>query len=186
MAGKKSKSCSSCKIKVTNANVLKGIRHAEIKGRHKLEKAGPSVMGRNVHAPDLKNKHLKLDEQRMETLDDQQGGSEIDYKKTAENEFMASNPDLRGKNGKRTVKTFRGHSAREFRWDPKTLRPDHVGDVQRGGAFKGGFVNEALKKAYKGYAAPQGHIRKGVGHGGEAIKNVNPFSIKIPIKARDL
>ena len=175
-----------CKVKVTNANVLKGIRHSEVKGRHKLEKAGPSVMGRNIHAPDLKNKHLKLDEQRMETLDDKTGGSEIDYKKTAENEFMASNPDLRGKNGKRKVKMFRGHSSREYQWDPKSLRPDRVGDVQRGGAFKGGFVNEALKKAYKGYAVPQGHIRKGVGHGGEAVKNVNPFSIKIPIKARDL
>ena len=177
---------SDKKCKVTNANVLKGIRHSEVKGRHKLEKEGPSVNGENVNTPDLKNKHLKLDEQRMETLDDQVGGSEIDYKKTAENEFMASNPDLRGKNGKRNVKTFRGHNAREYKWDPKSLTPERVGDVRRGGAFKGGFVNEALSKAYKGYALPQGHIRKGVGHGGEAIKNVNPFSIKLAVRSTDL
>jgi len=165
-------------VRITQKNVLSGIRFAEIQGKHRAE-LRVNVVGSNIKAPDLSKKHIKLDaDQDIEV----KGSSQIDDKLTAENEFMASNSDMRGK---KSSTVYRGN--RVYEWNPaRDFRPDAVGDTQRGGAFKGGFINEANQKARKGYAPPQGHIRKGVGHAGEGIRNVNPFSINLRVKARDL
>ena len=167
------------KINVTTKNVLRGINWAEVKGRHKLEKAGPTILARNPHVPDLKKKHLKLDTEKDM---DVRGGVEIDEKKTAQNEFLASNSDMRGK---QATKVFRGN--RVYNWDPRRdFRPDAVGDVRQGGAFKGGFLNESLQKARKGYAPHIGHQKKGLAINGETLRNVNPFSVSLRVRPSDL
>lgn len=167
------------KINVTTKNVLKGINHAEVKGRHKLEKAGPVVLARNPTVPDLKKKHLRLDADKDVEI---KGGVEIDEKKTSQNEFLASNSDMRGK---QSTKVFRGN--RVYNWDPRRdFRPDAVGDITQGGAFKGGFINESLQKARKGYAPHIGHQKKGLAMHGETLKNVNPFSINLRVKPSDI
>ena len=165
--------------RLSQANVLKGIRHSEIKGKHRQERH-VNVVGSNVKAPDLNQKQKKLDTDRDLEV---KGGSEIDHKKTAENEFMSSNSDMRGK--QKSV-VFRGN--RVYDWSPaRDFRPDAVGYVQGGGAFMGGFINQALeKKARSGYMKPMGHAKQGVGHHGEAMRNVNPFSINLRVKASDL
>ena len=166
--------------RLTQKQVLMGINRSRVMGRHKLEKNGNvNVVGSNVKAPDLNKKGQRLDTERDLEV---KKGAELDLKRTAENEFMASSSDMRGK---QTSKTFRG--ARVYDWSPtRDFRPDAVGDVRDGGAFTGGFINEANQRARKGYAVPQGHIKKGVGHGGEGINNVNPFSINLRVKPKDL
>ena len=166
------------KCTVTQKNVLKGINWAEVKGKHRLEK-DPNVS--LVITPSTKRKAGPI---LLETDRDLESetGSIIDEKKTSQNEFMASNSDMRGH---QSARVFRGN--RVYRWSPsRDFRPDAVGDVVRGGAFKGGFVNEALQKSYKGYAPHMGHQKKGLAINGETLKNVNPFSINLRVKPKDL
>ena len=164
--------------RLTQKQVLAGINRSRVMGRHKLER-NVNVIGANVKAPDLNKKGQRLDTERDIEV---KKGAELDLKRTAENEFLAGASDMRGK---QASKTFRG--VRVYDWSPtRDFRPDAVGDVRDGGAFTGGFINEANQRARKGYAVPQGHIRKGVGHGGEGLNNVNPFSINLRVKPKDL
>ena len=165
-------------VRLTQKQVLSGINHSRVYGKHKLEKS-VNVVGPNVRARDLNKKGKLLDTESDLAV---QKGEALDITRTAENEFMASSSDMRGK---QKSKTFRG--ARTYDWQPtRDFRPDAVGDVRDGGAFKGGFLNESNQKARKGYASAQGSIRKGVGHGGEGLNNVNPFAVTLRVKPKDL
>lgn len=166
-------------IRITQANVLKGVRHSQIKGKHRQERH-VNVVGSNVKPPGLLSRNKKL---LVESELDIKTGRQIDVKKIAENEFMSRSSDMRGK---QTSKVFRGQ--RVYNWSPaRDFRPDAVGYVQGGGAFAGGFINEALaKKARTGYTKPMGHAKRGVAHGGEGMRNVNPFSINLRVKPADL
>jgi hypothetical protein len=166
-------------VRITQANILKGVRHSEIKGKHRQERH-VNVVGSNVKPLGMLSKNKKL---LVDSELDISTGSPIDPKRTAHNEFMARSSDMRGK---QTSTVFRGQ--RVYNWSPeRDFRPDAVGYVQGGGAFAGGFVNEALaKKARSGYFRPMGHAKRGVSHGGEGLRNVNPFSINLRVKPADL
>jgi hypothetical protein len=166
--------------RITQGNLLRGIRYAEIHGKHKHERH-VNVVGSNVHAPDMTKEVQKLDAD-TDIDPEVKGRSQINPEKTAENEFMATNPDMRGK---QQARVFRGN--RVYEWKPsRDFRPDAVGDVQRGGAFKGGFRNEANQKARRGYAQHIGHQRGGLAPDLEGLRNVNPFSVKLKVRAKDL
>ncbi len=161
-------------VRVSQKNILSGIRHAEIMGKHRLERQ-VNVVGPNVRPPKLTEKQIEREKQFHETVSSK---NKLDYKKAAENEFMAEASDMRGK---KQSKVFRGN--RVYEWNPKRdFRPDAVGYVQGGGAFKGGFINEALGKNPKGYIPNIGHQKGKVCCGGETMHNVNPFSIKLRVK----
>ncbi len=159
-------------IRITQKNVLMGINHAETRGFHRLEK-NVNVVGPNVRANDLTQTNYRLEQNN----DDIHNDVIIDYKKTAENEFMAESNQMRGM---RTANTYRGSTV--YEWNPaRDFRADAVGFIQGGGAFQGGFVNEALKKSYGGYAPGIGHQKTGVAYSNEGLRNVNPFSIKLNV-----
>ena len=116
-------------VRLTQKQVLSGINHSRVYGKHKLEKS-VNVVGPNVRARDLNKKGKLLDTESDLAV---QKGEALDITRTAENEFMASSSDMRGK---QKSKTFRG--ARTYDWQPtRDFRPDAVGDVRDGGAFKG-------------------------------------------------
>ncbi len=164
-------------IRITQKNVLMGINHAETRGKHKLEK-NVNVVGPNVRTADLTNRNYRMDL----NPDDIENDVGLDYKKVAENEFMAESSDMRGY---KNAKTYRGSTV--YEWNPaRDFRPDAVGYIQGAGAFQGGFVNEALKRSRKGYAPAMGHQQSGIAYSNETVKNVNPFSIKLNVSPASL
>jgi len=148
-------------------DIADGINRAATNGYHNLNNKMVAVVGGNppiTHQESEKHKEPYLiSRQVME-----------DGEWLYENNRMA---------GFRTARRFDGtqpvnaHLAYE-----RDMRPTMVGDVQAGGAFKGGFLEDTLAQPKaKDYPEPMGEPLIDIVPSGVALEQVNPFPIRLNV-----
>ena len=175
--------------RISQTDVLKGINHSVTSGHHALNNANVNGIGPN---PPIKQ-HRRI-VNSLDVIDEHEGDdpdhqfatqAKFTQQQSAENKFLAENHTM---SGFRTAKTYRGNSV--YPWNPADFRPSMVGDVAKGGAFKGGFVAEALQMNPGGYSGQLGtslgNPLAGVNKEGIAVRGVNPFPITLPTRPRTM
>ena len=136
--------------KISQNNLMTGIRKTEIHGRHKYEQY-------NINTS---SKKLKFKAENK--------GGRINQRTTEEGQYLANNVDMRGK---QTSLDFRGDAP--VRWMPEKDFQEATSGYADGGAFNGG--ESGNKKGGKGdYSQSFGNVNKI-----RNPNKVNPFGIKI-------
>ena len=148
-------------------DIADGVNRAATHGYHNLNNKMVAVVGGNPpithHEPETYKGPALIGRQVME-----------DGEWLYENNRMA---------GFRTARRFDGtqpvnaHLAFE-----RDMRPNMVGDVQAGGAFKGGFLDDTLAKPKaKDYPEAMGEPLIDIVPSGVALEQVNPFPIRLNV-----
>tara|TARA_R110000851_G_scaffold24147_1_gene70007 strand:- start:148 stop:690 length:543 start_codon:yes stop_codon:yes gene_type:complete len=153
--------------RVSIVNIADGINRAATQGYHNLNNKMVAVVGGNPsithHDPREPKGPALIGRQVME-----------DGEWLYENNRMAGFRTARRFDGSQPVNA---HLAFE-----RDMRPTMVGDVQAGGAFKGGFLDDTLAKPNdKDYPEAMGEPLIDIVPSGVALEQVNPFPVRLNI-----
>lgn len=136
--------------KITQNDLMSGIRKTEIHGKHKYEQY-----------------HINTRSSTLKYRQENRGGK-INQRTTEEGQYLANNVDMRGK---QTSLNFRGDAP--VRWMPEKDFQESTSGYADGGAFNGGEAGN--KAGGKGdYSQSFGVVNKI-----KNPNKINPFPIKI-------
>jgi hypothetical protein len=156
---------------ISNQQIARGINRSATRGYHNLNNKNVNVIAGNpsVHF----DKHKKKQHERIPNQIAEDG---LWY---AQNNRMG---------GFRTAPTFEGTRPTNYKLSyERDFRPVMVGDVHAGGAFMGGFTEDALiKPRDKDYPEPMGKPLTQVNENGNALKQVEPFPIRLMVKPKNI
>lgn len=153
--------------RVSINDIADGINRAATGGYHNLNNKMVAVVGGN---PSITHHDPR----------EPAGPSLISRQVMEDGEWLYENNRMAGF---RTARRFDGtqpvnaHLAYE-----RDMRPTMVGDVQAGGAFKGGFLEDTLAKPNpKDYPEPMGDPLIDIVPSGVALEQVNPFPVRLNV-----